>query len=336
MTFRVHALMAAAFLSVSLAHAASTPDDVPSSQDHPLVSRFAGSRLLGYKAVDWDSVLLPTSAATAKGKLKDTVTLEGKVTRLVYVSPPGKSPLEVYRNYEQALSTAGFKKVFACEKSCDDLYSAWDDTSKPRDGLTWSSAHITSATGSTWAASSSVTRSQGRMLYGTLARKGQTAHVLLYSSVAAHEISGLAATFIEIVEPKPMQTGQVTVDAQALQSSLQTEGKIALYGLFFDTGKADIKPESKAQLDEMAKLLQAQPQLKVFIVGHTDNVGAFEANQSLSLARAQAVVAALSKAPYGIAASRLQAKGAANIAPLASNADEAGRSRNRRVELVLQ
>jgi len=133
-----------------------------------------------------------------------------------------------------------------------------------------------------------------------------------------------------------MQTGQVTVDAKKLQSGLEADGKVALYGLFFDTGKADIKPESKAQLDEMAKLLQAQPALKVFIVGHTDNVGAFDANRALSLKRAEAVVAALTAAPHKIDAKRLMAIGSANTAPVASNAEEAGRARNRRVELVAQ
>ena len=78
---------------------------------------------------------------------------------------------------------------------------------------------------------------------------------------------------------------------------LKAEGKIALYGLLFDTGKTELKPESKAQLDAMAELLKSQPALKAWIVGHTDNVGGFEANEKLSLARAQAVVAALTAAP---------------------------------------
>ncbi|MFX8024096.1 OmpA family protein, partial [Acinetobacter baumannii] len=104
----------------------------------------------------------------------------------------------------------------------------------------------------------------------------------------------------EIVEPKAMPTGQVTVDAKAIGQGLAAEGRVALTGLFFDTGKAELKPESKPQLDAMAELLKAQPALKAWIVGHTDNVGGFDANEKLSLARAQAVVAALTAAPYKV------------------------------------
>lgn len=81
----------------------------------------------------------------------------------------------------------------------------------------------------------------------------------------------------------------------------------------------------------MIKLLRAQASARVFIVGHTDNVGSFEANQGLSLGRAQAALAAA-----GVETKRLSAKGAANIAPLASNTNQEGRARNRRVEMVLQ
>jgi outer membrane protein OmpA-like peptidoglycan-associated protein len=86
----------------------------------------------------------------------------------------------------------------------------------------------------------------------------------------------------------------------------------------------------------MAALLKAQPAWRVFIVGHTDNVGSYDANQALSQQRAQTVVAALATAPYAIDPKRLVAKGVANIAPVASNGDDAGRARNRRVEMVLQ
>jgi outer membrane protein OmpA-like peptidoglycan-associated protein len=86
---------------------------------------------------------------------------------------------------------------------------------------------------------------------------------------AADKSTGLTSTYIQIAEAKAMQTGQVTVDTSALKAGLDADGKIALYGIYFDTGKAALKPESKAQLDEMNKLLQAQANLKVIIVGHS-------------------------------------------------------------------
>jgi len=110
---------------------------------------------------------------------------------------------------------------------------------------------------------------------------------------------------------------------------------MTLYGIYFDTAKADVKPDSKVQLDEMAKLLTTQKSLEVYIVGHTDNQGSLDANLSLSQKRADAIVAALAK-EYKIDAKRMQARGAASFSPVASNSSDAGRARNRRVELVEQ
>lgn len=309
--------------------------DVSGAQDHPLIKRFAGSWLVGYRSSDWEQVSLPTGMSVADHKMKEVVTLEGKVTRLVYVAPRGKSPLEVYRNYEQALTAAGLKRRFACEKDCFDLYLAWRDTLDVVTKIRWASGHITNPSGSSYSMYSVIGHEEGRFLYGTIARGGSDVHVLLYTGVAVNGTTDLTATTLIIVEPKAMPTGQVTVDAKAMQTGLQADGKIALYGIYFDTGKAELKPESKPQLEQMARLLQAQPALKVYIVGHTDNEGVLDANLTLSQQRAQAVAAALAGS-YKIDPKRLVAKGVANLAPVASNAADEGRARNRRVELVVQ
>ena len=103
----------------------------------------------------------------------------------------------------------------------------------------------------------------------------------------------------------------------------------------FDTGKADIQPASKASLDQIGALLKQQTALKLHVVGHTDNVGTLPANLDLSKRRADAVAAALAK-DYGIAKDRLTANGVGSLAPVASNSSDAGKAKNRRVELVLQ
>ncbi len=110
---------------------------------------------------------------------------------------------------------------------------------------------------------------------------------------------------------------------------------MALYGIYFDTDKAELKPESEPTLVEISKLLKADAKLKLFVVGHTDNVGTFDHNLKLSQASAAAVVAALTK-KHGVAAARLTPFGAGPTSPVASNAAEAGRAKNRRVELVAQ
>ncbi len=123
------------------------------------------------------------------------------------------------------------------------------------------------------------------------------------------------------------------VDAGAMAKGLREKGHIALYGIYFDTDKAVIKPESRPTLDEIAKLLRAQPQLNVVIVGHTDSQGTFDYNVDLSRRRADAVAAELARS-YKIANTRLRTAGVGFLAPIGSNASDDGRALNRRVELV--
>jgi OmpA-OmpF porin, OOP family len=126
-----------------------------------------------------------------------------------------------------------------------------------------------------------------------------------------------------------------TIQANAASwfSDISTTGHAAVYGVYFDTDKAEIKPESGPALVEMAKLLKNNAALNVFIVGHTDNTGTFEHNMKLSLDRAAAVVNAL-VSKHGIATARLRPMGVASLAPVMSNLTEEGRAKNRRVELV--
>lgn len=139
---------------------------------------------------------------------------------------------------------------------------------------------------------------------------------------------------LTIVEKKPM-TQRVVADAAAFGNDLQASGHAAVYGIYFDTAKAVVKPESTPALQEVAKLLAGSPGLKLWVVGHTDAVGAVEANMKLAQARADAVVAALTTA-HGVAPERLKGYGVGPLAPVASNAGEDGRAKNRRVELVKQ
>ena len=127
---------------------------------------------------------------------------------------------------------------------------------------------------------------------------------------------------------------EVTADASSLSSELEKSGHVAVYGIHFDTGKATLQPDSEQVLGEIAKLLTASPALKLRVEGHTDNQGNAAANQSLSEKRAQAVVAWLDS--HGVNASRLSAEGFGQTKPVADNATEDGRAKNRRVELVKQ
>ncbi|HOF08168.1 MAG TPA: OmpA family protein, partial [Bacteroidales bacterium] len=109
--------------------------------------------------------------------------------------------------------------------------------------------------------------------------------------------------------------------------------EIVLNNIFFDFNKATLRPESKTELKNVIEFLQQNPSVTIEISGHTDNVGSYEYNQSLSERRAKAVVDYLVE--QGIPLSRLVYKGYSFSKPIASNDTEEGRQLNRRVEFKI-
>lgn len=313
----LHALVGGTLLALA-AFSANASDDVAGSKDHPMLSRFVGARIRGYAHSEFDEALLPNQSIEDEHKAKG-LNLEGKITRIDYSIGGNKSTLEVERNYLEALQRGGFQVLFRCAKEeCGHDFEGFvgnSDKVMPHGfSAAFGRAH--------------------RAILAKLARPAGDVYVFL--NIMDDTPNQHVEVYEEVVEEKPMQTGQVQVlDAGALQKGLASSGKVALYGIYFDTDQAQIKPESKAQLDAMAKLLTTNTSLKVYIVGHTDNLGQFAHNADLSQKRAEAVVQALSTT-YHVAPGRLTAKGIASLSPVASNSDEAGRAQNRRVELVQQ
>jgi OOP family OmpA-OmpF porin len=123
------------------------------------------------------------------------------------------------------------------------------------------------------------------------------------------------------------------VTAQDIKGTIASQGKIALYGILFDTGKSEIKPESEKAISSVADYLKENPEVNVYIVGHTDNVGDYAMNQKLSKARGEAVKNYL-VSKYKISSTRLTGDGAGPICPVTTNDTEEGRAINRRVEIV--
>ncbi len=139
---------------------------------------------------------------------------------------------------------------------------------------------------------------------------------------------------LNIVEREAMKQ-EITANAEAMGNDINSTGHVAVYGIYFDSGKAEIKPESDLAIEQISKLLLNNAALKLYVVGHTDNVGTIEANMKLSKDRADAVVNSL-VAKYAIPATRLKSYGVASLSPVASNDNEEGKAKNRRVELVKQ
>ena len=288
--------------------ALAQPRDLPGSRDYPGIGRFAGSVITGYQVKDFDAVRLQ-AAPFRDGKPSGERRVEGRVTRIAYRSSPGPSILEVARNFETQLAKAGFEPLVACEAdACGGIpfTEAIDTLPIPQmwiDGFNYRYSASRKAEG-------------GRETFATV----------LVSKNNDVVYAQLVVAVIGAIENK-------MVDAGAMAKGLGEKGHIALYGIYFDTDKAVIKPESRPTLDEIAKLLRAQPQLNVFIVGHTDSQGTFDYNLDLSRRRAEAVAAELAKS-YKIANTRLRTAGVGFLAPIGSNASDDGRALNRRVELV--
>jgi outer membrane protein OmpA-like peptidoglycan-associated protein len=302
--------------------------DVKGSHDHPVVSRFAGSSIIAFQEDAFDAIQLPAGAISGS-QFSKTFEASGKVTRIAYIAPEGKTSAEIMANYAAALDKAGFTSGFSCTAgraagSCG--------------GMNFSQAYTAPLL-----AKNPPNRNQllstlyavnddARYLGAELRRADSVIDV---GVMAVKNGSKPAGILVTVVEKSSMPTGQVTVDADAMSKGLAAEGKIALYGLTFDTDSAKLTPSSDATLKQMSELLHKQPSLKVYIVGHTDDTGALAHNLTLSQQRAESVVKALSTT-YGIAANRLGAKGVASYAPVASNHSDAGKAKNRRVELVEQ
>lgn len=140
-----------------------------------------------------------------------------------------------------------------------------------------------------------------------------------------------AEYYIILVEEKGM-VRKLTFGAEEWKKELDAKGRVAIYGILFDTDKADLKPASLKPLGEMVKLMLSYPDLRIEIEGHTDNTGAQDHNMALSQHRADTVKSFLLL--FGIGTDRMTTKGYGPTKPVAGDDTEEGRAQNRRVELV--
>lgn len=268
--------------------------------DHPAISSYPGSRIRIHRQLEFEPYDLVLSL-TGGGPEKRT-TLEGRVTRIQYRNPDGRSAIEIFRNYEEALQKAGAKILFSCQPAQS---SAWP-----------------------------LYREQKLINMGSKGFHGLVAR-FLHANRETHAVIAVSPTihWIHIIESKAMETGLVFVDARMMEETIGREGRISLYSILFETGMSAIKPESRSTVAEIAKLLGNRPELNLDIVGHTDDTGTEDGNLRLSAERAKAVVTELVQS-FRIPISRLRSRGAGQSTPVAPNSSDAGRAKNRRVELV--
>jgi len=324
--------IAALLIGASAAAGAAKYDynsDRPGATDHALLSRYSGSILY----MHGDPGLAVASMFSAKNGALVVDSLEGRVTNRVYWGPKGTGAIDVFRNYQSALKDAGFDIVYQCEEA----QCKRDKTQEKM--VRWVQKQQWKGEGASDFYIIRMFEYKPGFQYIHASKQGPGGPVHVQVALRAADLDGHSAQrvqqFVQIVEPVTVALGKVSVDAQAIGAALKREGRIALYGILFDTNQAVIKPESAAALEQMAQALRDDNALNVYIVGHTDSQGGLDANLALSRRRAEAVVDAL-RTRYGIAASRLQGHGVASLSPVGNNVAEDGRARNRRVEMVVR
>ena len=341
--------------AVTLAQPVKPPTaDKAGSKDNPLLQRYEGSVIVSYQHQGFGELSLPLSKLELVPDKKDRMNnrvhepktkkaLEGPYTRIVYLIPEGRSPLEVLRNYQEEVRAKGGKILFECR--ADECGGDAGRTSEGGGGDSSLAMYFLPGDRITDPAESAGRCAQDRRITDlrfTAAELGEGAghsrcRPIRCSSPAlparVSTLNGRTIAVVDIVEPKAREQRMVTVDAGEMARSISATGRVALYGIYFDFNKAEVKPESDTTLAEVAKLLQTTPAMSLLVVGHTDNVGSFDFNLDLSQRRAAAVVEALATR-FKVSRGRLKPFGVSFASPAASNQTDEGRAKNRRVELV--
>jgi len=298
-------------VAASLVSFGASAADVAGSADYPEVGRFQGSEITRYEVDNFAQTSLATGAVQSAADVDSTsLTVEGKVTRILYRVPPGVSALEVFRNFEGAVESAGYDAMFSGGPN-------------EIDGYTFQYRHPVEILDGT---------SIGNEIYYLAANK-RAAGSETYLGLLVSPHSGGDGLRVRLIAAETKAMEIQMVDAAAMQSAIAETGRVALYGIYFDTDSAAVQPESAETLTEISALLSNLPDLRIIVVGHTDSAGGYEYNMNLSERRAAAVAAALTDS-YGVDASRLSSAGVGYLAPAATNDTEEGRGLNRRVELI--
>jgi len=308
----------------------SAPGDIPGTSTPAFLKRYAGSKIVAYASRAYDTYTLHTGTT---GQMKDA-PMEGAITRIVYRVPVGHTAFELLRNYEELLKGEGF--VLTGEQQ--PCAAGWLESDVFRQMPT---PQIANPVGQ------NATIEPIACYVSALGKRNNQPVAVAVSAIEKHAIlsmpdpangppvaikDGEVFVIVDVVTGKPVKMDMVAVKAADLADALASKGVVDLYGVYFDTDRTEVKPDSKATMDEVANLLKIDRSLKLEISGHTDNAGSRDHNLALSQGRAQAVVQGL-VSQYGIDPSRLVAKGYGDTKPVVPNTSPANMAKNRRVEL---
>lgn len=302
--------------------------DVEGVIEHPMIERYPGQVIAWQHIENYQPYKVATGPVTGYRAIADWIETEGRVTRTFYeYEGEDRTFSEIYKNYLDALRQEGFdiigegmsldrKGVAIGSGQWMEVTFRANPVAKP--GAVNTLFAGTSSSGGAGAIVASKERAAGLV------------YVVVYVEQHAKNYVG---TLIDIVEVEAAETGLVVVDAEAIGSDIEEYGRVVLDGIVFDFDKATLKTESRPALEAIVSYLRTNPDKQFYVVGHTDSKGTFGYNQKLSADRARAVVDSLIN-DYDIASERLQSHGVGPLVPVFSNGSDAGREKNRRVELV--
>jgi outer membrane protein OmpA-like peptidoglycan-associated protein len=313
--------------------------DAAGSSDHPLVKRITGSEIFFARNSDFDKLKLSLgkiewNGAEAKVKPYQSATVEGKIRTNYYKVPEKMGVLEVLRNYEQGLKEAGFEILHGGQgeeietpgynnQIAREIYAMTGTYGTPEEKAQWPFQHT----------------DEKKAGYLAAKKTGETGEVYASVYIVSNQHNkwldipvDRTLVRLDVCEVKAREQRMELVRSEEMASQIALNGRIALYGILFDSDKATLRPDSEPTLAEIARLLQEKPELNILVVGHTDATGSFDYNRGLSQKRAGSVVENL--AAKGISKQRLFPVGVAFASPVATNTTEEGKAKNRRVELV--
>ncbi len=296
-------------------------NDVKGSKDYPLIKRFPDSDIKFYKVFKWQEYKIPLSKIKHSEDIgrffPHMIKTEGKLIRYQYTTPTENNPAYVYKTLLGSLQKDGFK-ILVKGKGIDGVGCNSEDFCNY-----YYNNKMTGALGLKY-------YPRGEDTHCLIVARKPGAEKNIYTVIYISGFSDLTLITQDVMEAN----SEDILNAQNINENIATYGHISIYSILFDSGKANIKPESEETLKVIADYLNNHPDKKFVVVGHTDNTGDFDANLKLSMERAKAVMNEL-VSKYAVKAGQLKAYGDGQTAPVAPNTTDEGRMQNRRVEIVL-
>ncbi len=313
-------------LFASLLAAPAFAQDASGCKDHPLITRYPGAVLAWCEEQNHVDYAIARGPVTGYKRIDEWTNVKGKRTRLYYTISGTVSLRDLYLNYQSALKRAG---VTILAEGQQDKSTSPEVGSRTMLGVHYARNDFPPSVGIDLL-KGSATSAGSFYIAASMKHNNVPAHVVVSGS---QYTTDRKVMMVDIIEEVGIDTDKVKVDAAWMKQQIEAYGKVAINDILFDTDKATVQAASLPIIGEIAGLLGLMPELKVFVVGHTDMTGTLEHNLDLSKRRAAEVVRLLTT-DHRIAAARLDAHGVGPLTPVSSNANEAGRQLNRRVELV--